>query len=617
MTRIVFFLLLSQISIFRLKAQCISSFPYTENFNAGNGNWTTGGTVSDWTWGQPTKITISKPAGDKCWITGGLTTTFYNLGEASWVQSPCFDFSGLQYPRVSFLVNWETERTYDGAVFQYSTNGGTTWINVGTSTDPVDCQNNNWFNTSAVNYLSGLANPNQGWAGNTHTTSGSCQGGGGSNGWLPASHCLAMLAGKPNVLFRFAFGAGTQCNNFDGFAFDDITISETPPQVVDFSSSCNGSSISFTGIISACATDFVWDFGDGTTGSGLTAAHTYNGSGPYNVTFTASANCTPSAAITKSIQLISANAGSVPVTCVGASDGKAFVSTSGGSGYTYVWNTSPAQTADTAFNLAAGNYTVTVSATGFCDATASAAVNEPAPITLTFVTTADTCHNSIGTINTTVTGGNAPYQFLWSNSSNINPVTSLSEGPYAVTVSDVSGCSVTGNATVTYASAIRITKNVSCHGAGDVHISVSASGGNAPYTFNWSNNATTATIMHANEGIYYVTVTDAGNCSNSDSIIITKGICPSFIYFPTGFSPNGDGVNDVFRPRYSADLKKYELRVYNRWGEEVFISSDVTDGWDGVFKGLPQPLGTYVWYADYVFSDDKKHSEAGNVTLVR
>ncbi len=109
-------------------AQCatpISTFPYNEGFETTNGDFTTGGTASDWAWGIPAKPVITGAAtGTKCWIVGGLTGSSYNDGERSWLQSPCFDFTTLQYPHISFNVFWETERRFDGAGFQYSTRPG-------------------------------------------------------------------------------------------------------------------------------------------------------------------------------------------------------------------------------------------------------------------------------------------------------------------------------------------------------------------------------------------------------------------------------------------------------------------------------------------------------------
>src|SRR5437868_3487976 len=99
-------------------SQCtgnVSSFPYHEGFEFGDGNWTHGGTASDWALGTPSKPVINAAAaGSFSWITGGLTNSSYNNGENSWLQSPCFDFTTLVNPQISFSIFWETEKRYDG-----------------------------------------------------------------------------------------------------------------------------------------------------------------------------------------------------------------------------------------------------------------------------------------------------------------------------------------------------------------------------------------------------------------------------------------------------------------------------------------------------------------------
>jgi gliding motility-associated-like protein len=604
-------------------AQCINTYPYTQDFEANNGGWLSGGTGDDWAWGAVSKPVIQTAySGSNCWVSGGLTASFYNFSERSYVQSPCFDFSSLQHPVVSVNVFWETEKTYDGAVLQYSINGGTTWINLGSSSDATDCLNKNWFNSSGINNLNGLALPQEGWAGNVQPTSGSCQGGNGSNGWKTAAHCVPYLAGAANVLFRFAFGAGTTCNSFDGFAFDDFSIAEAPSPVGDFTYSCSGSAISFTSTSTQCPNTFTWNFGDGSTATGLAASHTYAVNGNYTVSFTAGGTCYADTTVTHLIQMLSVSTGTINVSCSGGNDGKAFVAATGGSNYTYSWNTQPVQNTDTAFNLSAGNYSVTVSAPGFCDATTTVSVSEPAPLSNTVAVVADTCSGGVGEITVTVSGGTSPYSFIWSTSgSTSNQLSNLHVGNYTATITDFNNCTLSAAADVPYTTGIAVmdslVENVSCYGTGDGKIIVSISGGVPPYTYQWSNSANTAAINHLATGNYLLTVTDVNNCSAGHSATIDKEYCPSYIYFPTAFSPNGDGVNDFFKPKYSIDFRQYFIRVYNRWGEEVYESSDVNEGWNGVYKGIPQPLSVFVWYADYSFLDGKKHTEAGNVTLVK
>ncbi len=601
-------------------SQCVNSFPYTENFETNNGNWSSGGTGDDWAWGIPSKSVITQAAGgSKCWITGGLVNSFYNLSERSYVQSPCFDFSSLQYPHITMSVFWETENTYDGATFQSSIDGGATWVNVGSSSNSNDCLNQNWFNTSSITNLTGLTTVREGWAGNVQPTQGNCQGGNGSNGWKVVKKCIPSLAGQPNVIFRFAFGAGSQCNDFDGFAFDEITIADAPQSTVDFTYTCNGNTYTFVSNSTLCPTVYNWDFGDGNQGSGLTVSHQYTTPGTYQVTFTATGSCNAPASVTKPLPILNVSTSSLPVSCSGGSDGKAFV-TNAQVGYTYIWNTSPTQTTDTAFNLIAGNYVVTVSAPNFCDVTSSISVSEPLPINNIFTVGSDTCNASVGSIITVTSGGNSPYYYIWSNSATTTNINLLATGNYTVTITDSKGCSASSSVSVGNTSGMNIqviADNVSCYSSNDGSISTVVTGGVMPYTYAWSNGANASGISNLNTGTYILTLSDINNCSTSDSVVLTKEVCPSYIYFPTAFTPNGDGANETFRPKYSIDLMKYHIRIYNRWGELVYESTDVNEGWNGIFRNMLQPLSVYVWYAEYAFMDGQTNTLAGNCTLMK
>lgn len=114
---------------------------------------------------------------------------------------------------------------------------------------------------------------------------------------------------------------------------------------------------------------------------------------------------------------------------------------------------------------------------------------------------------------------------------------------------------------------------------------------------------------------YTLLVTDNGGCEVSDSLIV-RVTAPELL-IPTAFSPNGDGVNDKFRV-LNRDVEKLNLQVYNRWGEKVYETNDPLSGWDGMYKGMIQPLGVYTWKCDYLLSGQTKNTLAkGNVTLVK
>lgn len=114
---------------------------------------------------------------------------------------------------------------------------------------------------------------------------------------------------------------------------------------------------------------------------------------------------------------------------------------------------------------------------------------------------------------------------------------------------------------------------------------------------------------------YTLLVTDNGGCEVSDSL--TVRVTAPELLIPTGFSPNGDGVNDRFRV-LNKDVEKLTLLIYNRWGEKVYETTDPLSGWDGMYKGMVQPLGVYTWSCDYRLSGQTKSTLAkGNVTLMK
>ncbi|MES2622471.1 MAG: gliding motility-associated C-terminal domain-containing protein [Bacteroidota bacterium] len=128
-------------------------------------------------------------------------------------------------------------------------------------------------------------------------------------------------------------------------------------------------------------------------------------------------------------------------------------------------------------------------------------------------------------------------------------------------------------------------------------------------------NCETPVANPAITGYYTISVTDDAGCTASDSLLVN--VTTSILLIPTAFSPNKDGVNDFFRA-LNKDLAKYTLQVYNRWGEMVFETTDPLEGWNGIYKGIEQELGVYVWSCQYSFNGAAKSETAkGNVTLMR
>jgi gliding motility-associated-like protein len=89
------------------------------------------------------------------------------------------------------------------------------------------------------------------------------------------------------------------------------------------------------------------------------------------------------------------------------------------------------------------------------------------------------------------------------------------------------------------------------------------------------------------------------------------------IYVPRVFTPNGDGTNDILKPILVGIASFHYFSVYNRWGNLIFTTADANQGWDGRFKGVPQPVETYLWIAEGIDVEGRKIVQKGMVSLVR
>jgi gliding motility-associated-like protein len=133
----------------------------------------------------------------------------------------------------------------------------------------------------------------------------------------------------------------------------------------------------------------------------------------------------------------------------------------------------------------------------------------------------------------------------------------------------------------------------------------------------WSTGATSATIQINRPGSYSLTVKDSNDCVAKQDILVQEINCPNKIYFPTAFSPNGDGRNDGFNPYVTGNIASFHLQVFDRWGQQVFESRNPNRGWTGKLQSTSQPVGVYVWQSTYQFVGEPKRILKGTVMLIR
>ncbi|MEM6263458.1 MAG: PKD domain-containing protein [Bacteroidota bacterium] len=209
----------------QVSGQCISTFPYFEDFENGKGGWKDSALYkpplappsalrNSWAFGTPNKTLMrSAASGDSCWWTLGSRLGIYFDNEFSYVESPCFDFTSLNDPLIGISLNHDMDGL-DGAALFSSVDTGKTWQIVGTSTTGI-----NWYNSTNIGGTPGTLTAPFNLTGWTRTTPPA------DSGWVRAQHDLVGLGGVPHVRFRIYFGS----NNIiarEGFAFDDVAIVE-------------------------------------------------------------------------------------------------------------------------------------------------------------------------------------------------------------------------------------------------------------------------------------------------------------------------------------------------------------------------------------------------------
>ena len=487
----------------------ISTFPYKQDFENGQGGWSSGGTGSSWAFGTPAKSTInSAGSGLNSWTTGGLGAATYNADEQSWVLGPCFDMtSAPAAPWVAMKIWWESEFSWDGANLQTSTDDGTTWTNVGNLGDP-----NNWYTDNTINGAPGGSQI--GWTGRSESANG-------SGGWVTAAHPLdASLVGVPKVLFRIAFGADGSVQD-DGFAFDDFAIGELPAVSLGPDTTfCIGTSLD----AGNWGGTYLWSTGDTTQSILLT-----NNTGVAINDSVIWVSVVDSLGLRGSDTIMVDIPATLPVVtamqtqevdCNGNATGQAMAMTTGGSGtISYLWNTTPAQTTAAAIGLAAGDYTVTVVDSFGCVASDTVTITEPTALGVAL----DSINNALcfgdanGAIAITTSGGTAPYSYAWSNGDTTEDVSNLAAGSYTGTITDANGCVLVSPALSvsqpdSLSLALDAAADASCPNAADGSVSITVNGGTMPYSYAWDNGATTEDLTGLAPGNYIGTITDANGC---------------------------------------------------------------------------------------------------------
>ncbi|MCX6311328.1 MAG: gliding motility-associated C-terminal domain-containing protein [Bacteroidetes bacterium] len=313
--------------------------------------------------------------------------------------------------------------------------------------------------------------------------------------------------------------------------------------------------------------------------------------------------------------------------CFSNCNGSATVTVTSSNGpFTYLWLPSGG-TGASATGLCAGTYSCTITAPLGCSLTQSFTITQPPVLAFTMNTVPADCDAPNGTATATPTGGTTPYTYLWSNGQTTQTATNLAMGTYGVTVTDANGCTQIQSISVFQATPPVATVTATPPGfvLGGSSQLVAGTGNSyqwSPATGLSCTNCANPIATPQQTTTYCVVVSDTTiGCSDSTCITINVEIpCISGgldKLMPNAFSPNNDGVNDEFCIPPNVCIQTFELKIFDRWGEKVFETTNMTKCWDGTYKGEMLNKGLFVYYFDAVLTTGDEYHRQGNISLIR
>jgi len=437
--------------------------------------------------------------------------------------------------------------------------------------------------------------------------------------WIPSGGTTAgvtnLSAGSNSVLVTDANGCtALATTNISSTGGPTVAIS-SQANVTCFGANTGTATINTSG--GTAPYSYTW-----TPGNLSSASQTSLSAGIYTINVADVNQCAGAAtlSISQPTSSLTAIISSTSATSCGINTGGATVTANGGTpGYTYSWTPSGGTTASVA-NLSTGSNTVTVIDNNGCSIMAIATIISTSGPTVSVLSQTNILCNNDATGSATINanGGLVPYTYSWAPSGgNSNSASGLTAGAYTVTVTDASQCASSINLIITEAPPISFTLSSSPALCGNVggSATITATGGVAPLTILWADGSSNASIGNLIAGSYFVTITDANNCSESGNVVVellstqTINGTPCIIEIPNIITPNNDNANDFFKIKNLEYFPNTSVSIFNRWGTKLYENANYKNEWnaDGISDG------TYF----YIISVSKDQQYKGYVTVFR
>ena len=269
-----------------------------------------------------------------------------------------------------------------------------------------------------------------------------------------------------------------------------------------------------------------------------------------------------------------------------------------------------------------GTTTYTFTPSAGCATTATMSIVITAPLTPTFTQVNPLCQNSTAPVLPIVSANTIAG--TW-NPAIIN--TSLASSTTYTFTPTAGQCAVPVTMNVVVTAPIPGVRYTSITAQANTPVQLTARNIGANYLWTPPAGLNSTTIINPvfNYNLqteYTIKITTSGGCITTDTILIKMPVqlpppTGTNILVPKAWSPNGDGHNDKLQP-FTVNIKELKyFRIFNRWGQLVFETNSIGQGWDGIFKGQPQPLDTYQWIAEGIGNDGQPVKRAGNSVLLR
>jgi gliding motility-associated-like protein len=426
---------------------------------------------------------------------------------------------------------------------------------------------------------------------------------------------VTATGGSGSYSYSLNGGISQNSNEFSGLSSGTYSImvydakgcsvAATPPVVItnplpitasvvgSIQVSCNNAS---DGMITVTANGGTGTYSYSLNGGAAQSSNVFSGlsAGSYSIMVYDANNCSVAANMIniQNPSSITVTADEQSAACSGAGQNIVIINSQGGTPpYEYSINGGMTYIASNSFDsLNPGTITIVVKDANNCTSPAQLfTVVENAPLQASVnVVSGNKCYGqSDAIVDASATGGVPPYSFLMDSDylSSTGMFDTVSAGQHTVIVTDSKGCPVKQEIKIPSQEPIAVnlvsSTDANCEGKKDGSVEISVNGGVSPYTYSWSNGGNSTFLSGLDAGEYTLTITDDNGCNAEYAKQIVAGNTEEQLVFDNAFSPNNDGINDLWVVKNLGFYPDNTLVVLNRWGNEVYRMNSYQNNWDG------------------------------------